>query len=1008
MLRRSIVFIVFALGVFVLVLPGNNIISSDSKLKEPGFSLFEPGSSLNISSLTTRWVDSVYNSLSLEERIAQLLMIRVQTDQDDAYYSRIEDIVDTYNVGGLAFFRGGPKRQLKLTNHLQSVAKTPMLIAMDAEWGLSMRLDSTISFPKQMTLGAIRGERYIYEMGMHVGYQAKRLGVHINFAPVVDVNNNPANPVINFRSFGECRYNVTRKGLAYMKGMQASGIIACAKHFPGHGDTDADSHFTLPVINHSYEEIDSIHVYPFRHLIDNGLLSVMVAHLNIPALDRQRRIPSTLSPKIVTNLLKKELDFMGLVITDALDMKGVTNYMDAGEIELAALKAGNDILLLPQDVEAAINTIANAINSGDLSEDILEQKVKKILFYKHALGLNNYEPQPVENLYEHLNLNKSKVLNRRLAQLAITVLKNNQNTIPLKDFTDKRIASLAIGSKDETAFQQMLANYAPVSLYNINKEATNIQQKTILKKLADYDMVIVSVHGNSLFASRKYGITGNTADIIKAVAAQNNTILNLFANPYSLEFLHRESIINLNSIIISYEEGKTFEEASAQIIFGALAARGRLPVSIPVYANVYNGIQTPALNRVRFGEAEEVGINSKKLEVVDSIALDGIKEGAYPGCQIVIIKDGTVIYNKSFGYHTYHRMVPVKNSDIFDLASLTKIAATTLTIMKLYDEGKLDINQSLGYYLPWLQGTNYEGIEIREILAHQAMLRSWIPFYINTLENFMPSSNIYQRTYSEQYPTQVANNLFIHRSFKDSIYNVIMDTPLLDEKRYVYSDLGFILMSDLIKEVTGETIDNYVQKKFYKPLGLSTIGYLPLNRFPASRIVPSEHDTVFRKQVLRGHVHDPAAAMLGGVSGHAGLFGNAMDVAIIMEMLIRGGIYQGENFINQGTVNKFTSVQFPCNKNRRGLGFDKPNINENDFLPVCKSASSKSFGHSGFTGTYAWADPKENLVFVFLSNRTFPNSANRKIIDMDIRNNIHQAVYDAILSARYIETTKSP
>ncbi len=951
------------------------------------------------------WADSVYKSLSIEQRIAQLLMIRVHTDQHDDYYKKIEDIVKKHNIGGLAFFRGGPERQVQLTNHLQNEAQTPMLIAMDAEWGLSMRLDSTVTFPRQMTLGAIRGERHIYEMGMEIGFQARRLGVHINFAPVIDVNNNPQNPVINIRSFGECRYNVARKGLAYMQGMQDAGIIACAKHFPGHGDTDSDSHYTLPVINHPYEVIDSIHLYPFKQLINNGLLSVMVAHLNIPALDNRKNIPSTLSSKIVHDLLQNDLGFKGLVITDALDMKGVSDYYKPGELELAALKAGNDILLLPQDVDASIKVIADALKKGDLSEKYLEQKVKKVLYYKLAVGLNNYKPKSTKNLYQDLNSKRAEVLNRRLVQSSITLIKNDNEILPVKDIGIKKIASLSIGSAKENPFQAMLCNYSDVSLFSIDKNPTDLQISNIVNELKTYDIVIVSVHNNSMSVGRKYGISDQTIKIIKEISSQANTILNLFANPYAIEYLDKKTISELSAIIISYQDGKLFEEASAQLVFGGIPAKGRLPVSVPPYFPTYSGIKTPANFRVRFGISEEVGINSEKLNRIDSIVFTGIEKEAFPGCQIAIIKNGAVIYKKSFGYHTYDKKRIVRNSDIYDLASITKIAATTLSIMKLVDENKLEIDKTLDTYIKSLKGTNFEGLKIREILAHQAMLKSWIPFYINTLENNMPSSEIYQPHYSEDYPVEVAKNLYIHKDFKDSIFQIIKDTPLLERKRYVYSDLGFIMMAELIDSITGESIDRFAQNNFYSSIGLRTFGFHPLKNFDESRIIPSENDTLFRKQIVRGYVNDPAAAMLGGVSGHAGLFGNAINLAILMEMINRSGNYGGTQYIMPETIKEFTRVQFAGNKNRRALGFDKPNINLDESSPACESASINSFGHSGFTGTYTWVDPDENLVYVFLSNRTFPNSNNRIIVELDIRTNINQAIYDAIYASRYIDTT---
>lgn len=956
---------------------------------------------------STPWVDSVFHSLSREQRIAQLLIIEVQSNQNRRYYDRIGKLISDYNIGGVIFFRGGPVSQLKLTNSWQRQAQTPLFISMDAEWGLGMRLDSTISFPRQITLGAISNERLIYELGLEMGWQSRRMGIQINFSPVADVNSNPLNPVINSRSFGECRYNVSRKSLAMMFGMQDAGIIASAKHFPGHGDTDMDSHHILPWIFHPRQEIDSIHLFPFRHLINQGIHSVMTAHLGIPALDASPNMPSSLSRGIVNDLLQDEMGFRGLIITDALNMKAVTDFYPPGKLEVQALLAGNDILLMPDNVPLAVRSIRQAIDEQLLDEEYVNRKVKKVLYFKELAGLDKVRPLSVSNLYKDLNASRVHKLNRKLAEASITIVHNQNDFLPLRRLDTLSIAALSIGSSVENPFQAMLSRYARISNYSISKNHNLQQAGEIKRQLSDYNLVIISIQGNSMFPGRNYGINEATINLVNELSKTQNVVLNVFASPYSLQSFG-DDILNSKAIMVSYQDGRDFEEASAQVIFGALPARGRLPVSVIPNFPIYTGINTPGSLRIRYSDPEDVGINSDMLKRVDSIALTGIEEKAFPGCQIAIIKDGALIYNRSFGHHTYENNNAVKNSDIYDLASLTKIIATTAALMKLSDEGLIDIDGPLGEYLPLTHGTNKAKLIFREILAHQARLRSWIPFYLNTLEDGVPRPDIFHAHNSDLFTIQVANNLFMNNNYRDSIFHYLLESELLSRRRYIYSDLGFILFAEMIENLTGKRIDAYLADTFFKPMGLKNITYNPLEKHAINRLIPTENDTLFRKQSLRGFVHDPAAAMLGGVSGHAGLFSNAKDVAIFMQMLLQDGSYGGVEFIKPSTVREFTTTQFAGNQNRRALGFDKPSIRGNESSPAAESASVLSFGHSGFTGTYAWADPQENMVFVFLSNRVHPEASNRKISELNIRSQMHQAIYDAIFSQRFILNTRLP
>jgi beta-N-acetylhexosaminidase len=946
------------------------------------------------------WVDSVYKSMTLDEQIGQLIMINVYSHKYDdlQYVHSVTNLIKTYKVSGLCFFQGGPVRQAILTNHWQSVSKIPMFVAIDGEWGLAMRLDSTEEFPKAMTLGAIQDNKLIYSMGEEIAKQCKRIGININFAPVVDVNNNPMNPVIGYRSFGEDPKNVALKGIAYMKGMQENGIIATAKHFPGHGDTDADSHYSLPVIKSSYSRLDTVELLPFKELIKSNVEGVMVGHLFVPALDTANNLPSTVSEKIISGLLKNKLKFKGLVITDALGMQGAIGYTEPGKLEVQSLIAGVDILLMPQDVPNTIKQIKVAIEKGELSKKDIENKCKKILLSKKKNGLNKYKALKIENIYTDLNSGKSKLVNRKLYENAITLLINNNNLLPLKNIDTLKLASVIIGDTSRNVFQARLNSYTKVDLYSISSSPSKEQLNKLLEKLAGYNLTIVSVHKTNNSPKSNYGVTSKVVDLINQIKANNKIILDIFANPYCLKSI--TNIQNIEALILSYQDKEIPQDVSAQLIFGGISAKGKLPVTASMMFPLNSGIQTNSIFRFKYTIPEDLNIASTDLKGIDTIVFSCIRDSVFPGCQILLAKDNEIFFQRSFGYFTYDRARPVNNDDLYDLASITKIAATTVSVMKLYDEGKIDLDKTLGNYLPYLKGSNKESLSLRRVMAHQAKLKAWIPFYLQTLVNGNLDTCLYRPVYSDEYPNKVAENIFLRKDYADTIFKRIADSPLRNHNTYVYSDLGFYLLMKIIESLSSEPLENYTFENFFKPLGMTTMCYRPLNYFPKERIVPTERDTVFRKQLLQGDVDDPGAAMLGGVSGHAGLFSNANDLAKLLQMFLQNGNYAGRDYIKKSTIKEFTSYQYPDKRNRRGLGFDKPVNSPPSKKQTCESTSTLSYGHSGYTGTYFWVEPKENFIYIFLSNRVYPDATNEKITSLDIRSNIHQVVYDAIKKSK--------
>ncbi len=940
------------------------------------------------------WVASTFDSLTEDQRIAQLFMIRAHSDKGPDHINKVTKLVRDYQVGGLCFFQGTPEKQAELTNKYQQLSKVPLMISMDAEWGLGMRLkSSTISFPHNLTLGAIQNNNLIYDMGQEVARQCRRLGVHVNFAPVVDINNNKANPVINYRSFGEDRYNVSAKSYMYMKGMQDGNLMACAKHFPGHGDTNVDSHYDLPIINHGMPRLDSIEMFPFRLLAEHGMQSMMIAHLHVPAIDATTNRPTTLSPRAVTEILKEEIGFDGLIFTDGLGMKGVTKHYRAGEVEAKALVAGNDILLLPQDVPAALKEIKNYIASGELSIASVEEKVKRVLRAKYDLGISTPQRVSTTNLRADLNPPAAQVLKRKLIDNALTLVRNDQQIVPISEIKNKKISVLSIGKTSRTPFQNTLAKYGTFTQTNIGKEITSSKSTRLLQQFKSQDLVIVSLHDMSSRASKGFGVSGSTRDFLEKLNQQNKVLLVVFGNPYSLEYFD-----NLNNILMAYDDDKMVQESAAQAIFGATGINGRLPVTASPRSQFNDGVTTNPLFRFGYDIPESVGLNSLVLNQIDGLANDAIATKATPGCVVLVAKDNKIVFHRAYGHHTYSKRTKTQKDDIFDLASITKIAAGTLSAMKLYEEGTINIYQPMSTYIPELQTTDKRDLAIYDIMAHKAGLKAWIPFFEQTVSgskrNPRPSTKIYKKEVNGNFFVPVTNKLFMISSFRDTMWNQIFRSPLRDNRNYKYSDLGFYLVERMVKNKAGMTLDQYADKTFYQPLGLSNTGYNPWKRYPLQRIVPTEEDKYWRRQRVQGYVHDMGAAMLGGVSGHAGLFSTSTDLAVIMQMLLNGGYYGGQQFLQPSTIQTFTTRH--SGDTRRGIGFDMRELDPSRSQNMTNLASANTFGHLGFTGTCVWTDPDQNLIYIFLSNRTYPSMRNNKLGSEDYRPRIQEVIYQAL------------
>lgn len=998
-------------------------------VKEPGKSYLlqqewpQPSELPAFLSTDARWADSLMEELSLEERIAQMIMVSAYSNLGESHASGVLRILSRDRVGGVLFFQGDPLNQARLTNRFQEVADIPLLIAMDGENGLGMRLQGVIDYPPAMTLGAITDNMLIWQMGRDMGRQMNRLGIHMNFAPVADINSNPSNPVIGSRSFGEQRENVSDKVIALAKGMQSGGVIAIAKHFPGHGDTGTDSHRTLPVIGHDRHHLDSMELFPFREAVRKGLQGVMVAHLQVPALDSAPGRPTTLSRAVVTDVLKRQLGFRGLVVTDALNMKGVTQSFTRGELEVEAVKAGNDILLMPADAGEAIRAIKRAVRAGEIPEDQIDRSCRKILMAKRWAGLHDRRPVMTESLMADLNRPEYMSHYRKLVENSLTLVRNRDHVLPLKELQKIRLATVTISGSGLENAGPLADRYLEGAHFTLSSSATPGETDGLLSELGRYNTIIVHLLNTSGSASRKYGIGDGTVRLIGQMDRAATVILNLAGSPSALSRMG--ALEQPDAIILSNNDDPLSRDLVTQGIFGGIRFTGRLSAGAGPVARAGEGVTTGEPVRLGYCEPFDVGLDPDTLLQMEKIIQEAIWNRTMPGCQLLVARKGKVVWHRAYGHHTYRRRQPVRPDDIYDLASVTKITAALPALMQLRDRGRFHEDSLLGAFGAVSGTCNKKELLISDILTHQAGLVPWIPFYYATLEpldsseslissrwshihplkigpgtfvnrNVQYREGIYSRTYSPEYPVQVAADLYIRDDFRDTIYRQIEETDLGD-RVYLYSDLGYYLLQKVVENVTDTLLYPYVWHNFYAPLGAVSMGYLPLNRFPAGRIVPTENDMFYRRQMLRGYVHDMGAAMLGGISGHAGLFGNSGDLAKMMQMYLNGGTYGGQQFIEPATIALYSSCFNCTNGNRRGLGFDRPVNDEPDAGPACNSASPLSFGHTGFTGTMAWADPAYDLLFVFLSNRVHPNQGNTRLIDDHVRTRIQQVVYDAVI-----------
>ncbi|MCR5193444.1 MAG: serine hydrolase [Bacteroidales bacterium] len=917
------------------------------------------------------WAESKMKHMSLDEKVAQLMFVRVPLSMNKKQKKQFEKNFTHIKVGGVCFFKGTATAQIEQTRRYQHLSEIPLMVTIDGEWGLGMRLTDCYSFPRQMLMGALSSanDTLIAEMGEEIGKQCRKMGIHVNFAPVCDINNNPLNPVIGCRSFGENKVRVARKSDIYARAMQKQGIIAVGKHFPGHGDTEADSHLELPVINHSKKEVDSIDLFPFRRLVKGGIRGMMIAHLQVNAYDNRRNMPSSLSERIVNPLLRKGMGFDGLIFTDGIDMKAVANNYKDGEGAIRALKAGCDVILLPIDVEKTMDAVVKAAHEDEEFALIIEERCRRILREKYLCGLND---KSTFNLSVPNTSDKARceAITRKMARLSVTLVRNVDGALPF-DAKDQ-VVNIAVGNSDT---------------------ALTALSPAMSDRIRNCGKVVISLYGN-LSSSNNYGVTNEAITVINSIASMDNvvSVLVVYGSPYILEVVPSKKGPQPTAIVMAYQNLKAVRDVMPDLIYGKRQFEGILPVSTGGY---HEGTSLKAVKKPKttpYDAVAKAGMDVECFKKIDTIAMYGIEQKAYPGCQVLVAKDGKVVYNRCYGRQTYDINSPVIDTNtVFDLASLTKVSATNLAIMKLVDAGKISLDDRLSRYLPYLKHSNKNKITVRQALSHYARLKAYDSYWKNT-----GGGDVYRGSNPPRDYVAIGDNVYIKKSYRAKILDMIADSKLEKKAKYVYSDFGFILLGDLVEQVSGQSEDVFMEQFFYGPLKMKSTCFQPLShKIAKSRIAPTEDDKTFRNQQLRGYVHDPNAAALGGVAGHAGLFSTANDLFKLYQMMLNGGSFEGKEYISQKTFNTFNSRHYAKEGNRRALGFDKPQISGRS-SHVAPMASQQSFGHTGFTGTMVWVDPKYNIVYIFLSNRVYPSAQPNKLSSLNIRTDIQEQIYKSI------------
>lgn len=935
-------------------------------------------------SLKSHWVDSVFNTMDVNAKVGQLFMISVTGDIDATGIHEIENRIKSHEVGGLIFKKVAPAKQVALVNHFQSLSDIPLLIAQEAE--LSTLLDSTIVFPPAVVLGAVQNDTLLYRLGAMMANHLKLIGTNLVFKPDTKRTARTAGFAANLESFGASNDLIAKKSMAIMRGLQDNGVISCARYYPLRPLPLRDG-TTIPVLQPANVP-DSLQTIP-RTLIANGLQGVTPGTESFPVRypEEASLKKTSYSSEVLTALysgewLRENFDFHGLTFIDINTIESASDKN--GDAELFAFQTGNDVLMNPVGISAAMRKIKRIIKKDGDYERQLDLTTKKILEAKFESGLWQKQVLSADNLNRKLNNPKAVALNKKLYQSAVTVLRNEDKVLPIHILEGRNFVYLAGSGDKDFALYQQLKKYVNISFLSVDEYQ---DEEKLLGALKDANVVFTGI-----FPETTGEKINQLNGAISKLPNQPQVIYCDFGHNSFLASAHRYA-----TVVTTYTPVEEALQAASQVIFGGLSARGRLPFKASEALDVGAGVRTPSLSRLTYSVPEDAGMDSRILTQIDSIAAEAIRMGATPGCQVFVARNGKVIYEKAFGHLTYEKTMPVTTETIYDLASITKVAATLQTAMFMHERGLIDLNKKVSHYLPELRKTNKKDITFVDMLTHQSGLLPFLPFYPQTMKDTLYLPEYYSRLKSEKYPLQVSANLYGSLALRDSLWSWVVNSKMSNKPArtpysYKYSDFGFLILQRVAETLLNQPLDEFMHQNYYEPLGATTLRFTPLNFFQKTAIAPTEYDKIYRRSFVAGTVHDERAAMMGGVAGHAGLFGNASDLGKLGQMLLQEGYYGATQYYKPETVRLFTARKFATS--RRGLGWDKP-LQSDPNGPTSMYASPETFGHTGFTGTCIWVDPRFNLVYVFLSNRVYPDR-NSKLINANIRSRIQDVIYKSI------------
>ena len=924
----------------------------------PGYRLSDPDRA---------WVQNTMSRLSLREKVGQLIQIRASgrfLNHESAQFQDLADAVRRNHIGGITMFAGDVFESAVLVNELQNMSDLPLFVAADFERGASFRITDTTSFPWNMAVGAAGSEDLSYQEGAITAREARALGVQWIFAPVMDVNNNPDNPVINIRSYGEDPQLVARLGAAFIRGARDNGVLTTAKHFPGHGDTATDSHIGLAVVPSSKDRLESVEMVPFRSAIAAGVDSIMTAHVAVPQVTGEPDVPATLSPKILSALLRGELGFQGLVVTDALEMGGITARYWTGLACIRAIQAGADMLLLPQDTDVAINEVVRAVERGDITQSRIDESVAKILEFKTRLGLQKERTVSIDRIEDVVASQESQKIGQEIADRSITLLKDDGHRLPLNPLNPPRIYSLVLSSDPDTnpgsIFQAEVRRQFPSARTEAaDPRIPDDQAARILRNAVEADLIVCTTLVRVISGSGSIGLPESQQLLLGKIMALNKPVIWIaLGNPYLLRLFPQVS-----AYMCTFSYADVSQVAAAKALSGEIAISGKSPVSIPAYFKAGDGLQVPRLDLTLKKSAAGTSLPADAFDETRHLLAAYVAGHAFPGAALAVGYRGTLVLDAAAGKLDYSPDSPAVTGDtIYDLASVSDVVGTASAVMILVDSGRLLLDAKAQDYLPEFQGTDKEKVRVSDLLQQSAGLPASTPIYRDA------------HGYGE---------------FMKRVYA----TPLeyAPGSRSVESDLGMILVGEIAARAGGHPLDQLLTSRLLGPLGLTSTMYEPPQEM-LSRIAPTENDP-WRRRVLRGEVDDENAYALGGVAGNAGLFGTEHDLAVFAQLMLNRGLYDHQRYFKPETVDRFTGA--PNSKGRaEALIWQKPS----DSSWTGKAFSPAAFGQTGFTGTSIWIDPERQLFIVLLTNRVHPTRDNDKITEA------RQAITASIFRALGIRT----